>query len=295
MGIIIILLIVIILLITYLFVIKKDLKRIKKEIIIIEENNSNNLVHSEIPLKELEELVNQINILMREEQEKSIEIEKKNLELKRMITNISHDLRTPLTSALGYVNILLSSKKHYKDDEQELKKIEERLKKLEELINSFFDLSKHILQNKKIEFEEINLISVLEESIANNYDRFNNENRKIIFNIKERKIKILSNKIILERVFDNLIVNSFKHSKSDLYIEVDNSKKLKINFSNELSNKDLNIEHIFDEFYTLDISRTSGNTGLGLAIAKQFIESLNGNIYAIKDKNLLNIVIVLER
>lgn len=295
MGIIIILLIVIILLITYLFVIKKDLKRIKKEIIIIEENNSNNLVHSEIPLKELEELVNQINILMREEQEKSIEMETKNLELKRMITNISHDLRTPLTSALGYVNILLSSKKHHRDDEQELKIIEERLKKLEELINSFFDLSKHILQNKKTEFEEINLISVLEESIANNYDRFNNESRSIVFNSSENKIKILSNKIILGRVFDNLIINSFKHSVSDLYIKVDNSKKIKITFSNELSNHELDIEHIFDEFYTFDMSRTSGNTGLGLAIAKQFIESLNGNIYATKDKNLLNIVIEFER
>lgn len=294
MGIIIILLIVIILLIAYLFVIKKDLKRIKKEIIIIDENNSNNLIHSEIPLKELEDLVNQINILMREEQEKSIEIEIKNLELKRMITNISHDLRTPLTSALGYVNILLSSKKHHKDN-QELKIIEERLKKLEELINSFFDLSKHILQNKEFEFEEINLISALEESIANNYDRFNNESRSIIFNSNESKIKILSNKIILERVFDNLIINSFKHSVSDLHVKVDNSKKLKITFSNELSNSELDIEHIFDEFYTFDISRTSGNTGLGLAIAKQFIESLNGNIYATKDRHFLNIVIELER
>lgn len=135
---IIILVIIIILLITYLFLIKRDLKRISKSIKKIKKEESNNLIHDEISVYELNELISVINNLLSESKNEKIDYEIKNKELKKMVTNISHDLRTPLTSSLGYVDMLLSSKDITKN-EKTLKIIEERLKKLESLINSFLN------------------------------------------------------------------------------------------------------------------------------------------------------------
>ncbi len=289
---IIILVIIIILLITYLFLIKRDLKRISKSIKKIKKEESNNLIHDEISVYELNELISVINNLLSESKNEKIDYEIKNKELKKMVTNISHDLRTPLTSSLGYVDMLLSSKDITKN-EKTLKIIEERLKKLESLINSFFELSTITLQDKSIRKEEINLIAILESSMANYYDDYIKENREIIFENKIKKIKLESNKQMLIRVFDNLIGNAFKHSKGNLLIKITQNEKIKIEFINDLLDDNLDIIHIFEEFYTIDIARTKGNTGLGLAIAKEFIEKLDGKIYAKKIENKLDIVIEL--
>ena len=92
---------------------------------------------------------------------------------------------------------------------------------------------------------------------------------------------------MLERIFDNLIRNAYKHSISNLDISVKIKDEIEITFINNLTYKNLDTDKIFDEFYTVDISRTKGNTGLGLAIAKEFAEQLNGQISASKNQNKL--------
>lgn len=97
---------------------------------------------------------------------------------------------------------------------------------------------------------------------------------------------------MLERIFDNLIRNAYKHSNNDLDINLYIDKNIVISFSNELLDNNLDVEKIFDEFYTVDISRTKGNTGLGLAIVKEFVEQLNGKIIAENIENKLIITIL---
>ncbi len=288
---IIVLIVIIFLLITYLFFIKRDLKRITKSIVDTKQDDSNKLIHSEMSLKEISNLIKEINILIKECNNGKISYNKKNKHLRKMITNISHDLRTPLTSALGYIDIILNSDLSELEKEKDLKIIEERLKRLEELINSFFEFSLTISNNKEIELQNINIISILEECIAHYYEDYKNADRKIIFENTKLKYQIKSNKDMLTRIFDNLINNAFKHSKGDLKIKIDYQNHLKITFSNIIIDPNLDIDHLFDEFYTTDISRTKGGTGLGLAIAKEFAEFLGGQIYATRSKNNLNIIL----
>lgn len=292
--IIIILIVIIVILIGYLFLLKKELKRIKKRIQTIKKENSNNFIHSEMSMKELNDLINEINLLMKELKEKEISYEKKNTALKKMMTNISHDLRTPLTSALGYIDIIINSNLSEEEKSKELKVIRERLKRLEELINSFFEFSKIVSSNNKIDLEKVNLIALLEENIAHFYEDFTNYHRKIIFNNNISKVNILTNREMLMRVFENLVGNAFKHGKGDLEVKIEIKKNIIVTYTNELLDENLDINHIFDEFYTVDISRTKGNTGLGLAIAKEFIENLDGKIFAKKEKKKLSIVIELK-
>lgn len=140
---------------------------------------------------------------------------------------------------------------------------------------------------KYIKIEEVNLIAILEKSISNHYKDFSTQNRVINFKTNKQKIIIKSNEIMLERIFDNLIRNAYKHSISNLDISVKIKDAVEITFINNLTYKNLDTDKIFDEFYTVDISRTKGNTGLGLAIAKEFAEQLNGQISASKNQNKL--------
>lgn len=292
--IIIILIIVIIILLTYLFLYHNEVKHISKEIDNIKDLDSNTLIHSKYNLKNINNLIYKINNLLTESKNIKIDYGNKNKSLMKMMTNISHDLRTPLTSALGYIDIILKSDLSEEEKKKDLITIEKRLRRLEELISSFFEFSKIISTNKRPALEKINLTSILEESVIVFYDDYKKNNREILLDCNQRKIIINSNKMLLTRIFENLIGNAYKHSNSDLNIKVEIENKVKIIFSNELLDNDVDIDRIFDEFYTVDISRTKEGTGLGLAIAKEFTKQLNGNIYAEKHNNQLKIIIELQ-
>lgn len=281
------LLTIIFLLIIYLFLLKRELKRITLEIRNQKDIITNQLLHSELDCKETKTLIGEINSVLRASKEEKIQIERDKNSLNKMMMNISHDLRTPLTSALGYVDILLLNQKK---KEKELEIIKERLKRLEHLIDSFFEFSKIISNSKNPKLERVNIVSILEESILHYYGDYEQENRKIILD-SVRKCEIVSNEEMLFRIFDNLIGNAYKHSKDNLKIKLVVEKEISITFANEIESPDLDIHHIFDEFYTVDISRTKGNTGLGLAIVKEFTERLQGKIKAYKRKNRLFITL----
>ena len=287
-----ILVIIILFLVCYLFFMKMELRRIKKELDLVLLRKTNGLVHTEFTSKEIHDLVECINIHLTEIKSKESKLERKNANFVKMIRNISHDLRTPLTSSLGYVSLMLESDMTEQEKIRNLKIVEERLKRLSELIDSFFEFSKILSNNQMIELDEINLVAVMEKAISNHYEDFSKDNRIIDFKTNKRKIKIKSNEVMLVRVFDNLIRNAYKHSNGNLDIEINqNNDKVKIKFINDLLYNDLDVDRIFDEFYTVDISRTKGNTGLGLAIAKEFVEQLKGKIKADKKNNKLIITI----
>ncbi len=282
---------IIISLLVYLNLLNNELKSVSKQIDDLMNIDSNHLIYSKYNLKNVAPIIIKINHLMKESKNIELNYNNKNKSLMKMMTNISHDLRTPLTSALGYIDMILYSNISKEEQIKELKIIEERLKRLEELIHSFFEFSKIISNNKSPELEKINLTTILENSIMNYYEDYKNDNRQILLNYTQNKIILYSNKEMLVRIFDNLIGNAYKHSTSNLEINICVDDTIKITFINSLDYNDLDIYKMFDEFHTIDISRTKGNTGLGLAIAKEFTESLGGKIYADKKKGLLKIIV----
>lgn len=284
---IVVLVVIIFILVLYLFLFKREIKRINNELERILKFDSNELLHSELSNKELHKLLLMVNKAINYTRIKELDLERKNKSLKKEITNITHDLRTPLTSSLGYIDLLLNSDLSKEDKQKELKIIKNRLLRLEELINSFFEFSMIRTNDKNIDIKQVNIIAIIEECISRYYDDFNQKERKIVFNNTIKQCNIFANDDILKRIIDNLISNSLKHSNSDLVVSFSNKKGVLLTFENDITENNLDIDHIFDEFYTSDISRTKGNTGLGLAIAKEFTELLGGNISAKKKNNRL--------
>lgn len=257
---------------------RREINNITLQLNEVKDINTNLLVHSKTGTAD--QLINEINSLLRKIRDIRADYSRKSHELEQMMTNISHDLRTPLTSAMGYINLIQNADLSETEKSRELDIVGRRLVRLEELINSFFELSQIVSSGKEPKKTEINLISVLEESIVHYYDDYCNQGRLIDLECEYRKLMFFSNQNMLMRIFDNLISNALKHGNGDLKINVKSTENLQITFTNEYSSADMDIEHIFDEFYTTDISRTKGNTGLGLAISKQFTELLGGNIKA---------------
>lgn len=288
--IIVVLVILIAFILCYVFLEKAEIKRLKKELDFIMSNDTNRILHTEFNSKELKEFVSAVNMYLSEIQKRKTEIEHKNNNLMVMMRNISHDLRTPLTSAAGYTDLILNSDLTEDEKISEMKIVKARLKRMTELVDSFFEFSKILTTNKEIELETVNLIGILEECIGNFYEDYKKENREVDFITSNNKISISTNRTMLSRIFENLISNALKYGSGNLTIEVisENADAIRISFTNRIIDKDLDTGRIFDDFYTTDISRTKGSTGLGLAIAKEFTEQLNGNIEAhIEDDKLV--------
>lgn len=291
---IVVLVFVILMLISYLFMQKKEIRRLAQSLKTILETDTNHLLHVETSDKDVKALSKEINDLVKYIKTKEVIISQKNEALKKGITNITHDFRTPLTSSLGYIDLVLHDNITKEEKQKDLKIIQARLLRLSELINNFFEYSKTISNKEKQNLTSINVIDLLEERIIFFYEDFHNQNRKIELDKPNEKIMMLSNRNMLSRIFDNLIGNAFKHSNKDLKIQVVQDQTIKIIFRNKIDNYDLDVDRIFDEFYISDISRTKGNTGLGLAIVKDFTELLDGRVVANIKEDILNIEIVFK-
>ncbi|MCH5267946.1 MAG: HAMP domain-containing histidine kinase [Lachnospiraceae bacterium] len=257
---------------------RREIKSISRQLGEIKNKETNALVHSVGSDKVSSDLINEINSLLRIVQSNRIYYEQKKQDLERMMTNISHDLRTPLTSAMGYIQIIQNSNLSEEEKKRELDVIKQRLVRLEELINSFFEFSQIISRGQKPEKEEVNVVAIMEEAIINHFDDYSAGNREIIFECASRKVMLPSHKQMMQRIFDNVISNALKHGRGDLRIVINIGESIKIIFENEMQDTDIDIEHVFDEFYTTDISRTKGNTGLGLAMVKKYTEMLDGTV-----------------
>ena len=207
-------------------------------------------------------------------------------ELKNSITNISHDLRTPLTAISGYLT-LLEKEKDSEIISNYISKIKSKVEVLTKIIEEFFNYSIVTTTNNFV-IEEINLCKVLENTIASFYDELTINKILPTINICNNPVIKKLDKVALSRIFSNIISNAIKYSDGSLNIELNEDGKIVFsNTSSKLSNVDAN--KLFDRFYT--VNTASKSTGLGLSIAKILVEKLNGKIYAKINNNQLIITI----
>lgn len=235
---------------------------------------------------ELEEIKNRMNHLKRES-EKNEKLAKENEEKKdELIVYLAHDIKTPLTSMIGYLSILDEIDDMPKKKQKNYISIAlDKSYRLEDLINELFDVARFNSEKIVLEKEELNLNLMLEQIIDDFYPTLRELNKSIKLNYDE-SICINGDPDKLSRGFNNLIKNAISYSKEESEIVI-NLKKDNNNVIVEVINKGKQISKeklskIFEKFYRLDSARTSktGGSGLGLAIAKDIVELHNGTIIA---------------
>lgn len=216
-----------------------------------------------------------------------------------LIVYLAHDIKTPLTSMIGYLSLLSEIKDM--PQEQRNRYIDIALDKsyrLEDLINELFDVARFNSEKIVLEKEEINLNLMLEQIAADFYPTLKEMNKKINFTSDEKTI-LYADPDKLSRVFNNLIKNAVNYSKENTDIDIsiiNKENQVTVNITNK--GKQIpkeKLDKIFEKFYRLDSSRTSktGGSGLGLAIAKEIVELHGGKIYAESDMKETTFSVIL--
>lgn len=210
-------------------------------------------------------------------------------EMKKAIANISHDLRTPLTSVIGYIQMLKKKNLPKNKVEEYLEIAERRAKSLQILLNQFFELSVIDSPEYKMDMEYVNLNNILVEVITSFYEKFIEKNIEPEIDIIEESLIVIGNGIAIKRVIENLIINIIKHSQGEISIKLKKEENRGIlitkNLALDFKGEDPNM--IFNRFYKGDVSRSNSNTGLGLSIVKGLMDKMDGEIYSeFHDNNL---------
>lgn len=252
-------------------------------------NRANNAIGDEqlpVELKPLGERLREFkqNITMNEQARRYAEQQKNDL-----IVYLAHDLKTPLTSVIGYLSLLEESPEL--SPEQRSKYVGIALEKafrLEQLINEFFEITRLNLQSVPLQRRQTDLSMLLMQMTGEFYPMLESKQMSICCNIAP-DIKIWGDPDKLARVFDNLLKNAVNYGYKGSPIEISAKKDRSFVYVRVRSRSDEipkeKLEHIFDKFVRLDTSRHSetGGAGLGLAIAKQIVELHNGTITAVSN------------
>ena len=251
--------------------------------------DTNTLIDISTGDRSMRSLANAINRELRKLRAQQHRYQQGDMELKNAVTNISHDLRTPLTAICGYLE-LLEDEEMSEAAGRYIEVIRNRAEMLSQLTEELFQYSVIISNQNKGEKEPVVINRVLEESIAAFYTALCQRSITPVVRIPEEKVIRTLDRSALSRVFSNLLNNAVRYSDGDLEITL--SERGEISFSNMASElSEVQVGKLFDRFYTVEAARKS--TGLGLTIARTLMEQMNGIISAEYENGRLTICILL--
>ena len=269
--------------------IQKQLKEISQKLEKIQDTDSDENIMMFTDEQALMELLVQINRLLENQRKMKVDYRRSQISAKKMLSNISHDIKTPMTVILGYLEIMRINGD--KEDEM-LLKVEQKAKRVMELINQFFTLSKLEAGDMELEISRINICEVCRENILDFYELLKQKEFQVEVKIPEEAVFIMGNKEALHRILYNLISNVIRYGldgrylglvlrsvKNDVYIDViDKGKGIEKEFAG----------NVFERLFTMEDSRNrriQGN-GLGLTIAQTLAQQLGGEIVLESEPNV---------
>jgi len=244
------------------------------------------------PNRAAEALMSEVNFLLRERENERVGARRREQALREQIANVSHDLRTPLTSILGYLQLLEDEDLPKAQRREYLGVVEGRARVLQGLIAGFYDLSRLEAGEYPISREKVDLRQVVSQLLAAFYGDL--ESRfDVQVDLPEELPAVWADRSALNRVYANLIRNALEHGSGKLRISArQTANGVETTFTN--GGADLRPEavaHVFDRFFTSDQTRSGRNTGLGLAIVKALTDQMGGMAQARLDGDAFTIVL----
>lgn len=261
---------------------KKAVKESSRELHEISEDlEQNRIVRLPSPHHDMEELLQEINTNLEAIRKTRIRYEEKERTLQKQIENVSHDLRTPLTSILGFLD-LIDENSLSDDDRESLDVVKRKARSLKKMIAQFYDLSRLTAGDYPLQPEKVDIGRKLRESTLDSYQELKKKNLEVQLDIPKKPVFALADEDALERIFGNLLQNAGRYAESMLKVRLlDGKESVTVVMENDTVHLDQSeIEALFERFYTADRSRSEGSTGLGLPIAKHLAEEMGGNLSA---------------
>ena len=261
--------------------IQAKLKEISRKLSDILENDSDEQIMVFTDNKALMELCGQINRLLLDRKKIKSDFIRQEISSKKMLSNISHDIKTPLTVILGHLEIMRLNQA----DNREIRKVEAKAEQVMELINQFFTLAKLEAGDTNLEISKVNISELCRENILGFYDILQGEDFTVEIAIPENDMFIQGEKGAVNRILSNLISNGVRYGSEGKYLGLSLREDEAWAYI-DIMDKGRGIEkefaqNVFERLYTMEDSRNrriQGN-GLGLTIAKNLAGQLGGDIF----------------
>lgn len=265
----------IVILLIKIYFMKKSAREIKEKIAERMSADTNTLIDISSSDRDIRALAESLNVQLQQLRREKLRYQQGDTELKEAVTNISHDLRTPLTAISGYLD-LLEKEKTSDTVRKYITQIVNRTDAMKQLTEELFRYS-IVASVREMNLETVCLNSILEESIASYYGAIVQHGITPNVEISNARVERTLDKSALMRIFGNIISNTLKYSDGDLFVKL--TENGVITFSNTAKNLNaVTVGRLFDRFYTVETAKNS--TGLGLSIAKLFTEQMGGTIKA---------------
>ncbi|WP_099351526.1 sensor histidine kinase [Fredinandcohnia onubensis] len=270
-------------LLLYIYFLKRELRKLKHEIKDLPTRTGfGGRLSLDFREKTLMDVIDEWNQLIDTFEEKNLQAKQMEENVKLSIAGLSHDLRTPLTSIKGYVELL-----HTTTDETKrahyLKIIEQSVKRLIDMTDQFYDLARIETNQREIELSSIILSNLVEEIFLSFYEQLEEKNIELQFPEHINDRQIIADKLMLIRVIQNIVQNILRYAKSKAIISYRNEGNYLIfSVKNDVKpDSKVAVEKVFTRFYTEVTSRTNTEaSGLGLYLSKKLVEKMNGKMEA---------------
>ena len=275
--------VIIVILVTYHITYRRQVERLCRQVEFINNNKTEMRLTTDIGTVELKNLVRQIEILNDRLKETERTYSKQDAALRETITDLSHDIRTPLTSLDGYFQLLASENITPDKREYYLGIIKNRIESLNGMLDELFTYAKLQDAGFAIELSELDVTALTADILMSFYDDISGRGEEPMVDLPEEQITILGNKEAYTRVVQNVIKNALVHGKNLKVLLKQDASEVKFICSDELLDKGTLVDtsRIFDRFYKADKARTNAKgSGLGLAITKELVERMGGRISA---------------
>lgn len=272
---------------------QRQVKDICRQLAFLLKHDSNMLISRELDRGGVGELVELLNeFLVKHRKEKKLYLEKEQM-ISDTYTNLSHDIRTPLTSLDGYFQLLQDSQSE-EDQKRYLNIIWERIHSLKDMLEELFMFTKLKNDSYHLELQPCCVNKVLKETVFSYYEDWKAQGIEPEIEITEELLYIQGNEQGLRRVIQNIIKNGLDHGEKSIKIQLLQVKDcVGLKISNRVANpEEIDTSQVFERFYKADAARSKNSTGLGLSIAKELVIRMNGKIEAKVEGDMFGIEIV---
>lgn len=265
---------------------RRQISHMLTELCILEQEETNLLLTSAVKIGKTQEVISSINRILEKSRSRQEKIAGENRSYRESITSISHDIRTPLTSAKGYMQMLRNENVTEEKRRSYAQIVERRLDDLAGLLDQLFLYARIEAGEERLLMEDVNAANLFAETISLFYEDFLERDCEPEIFMEAGPCHIRADRQALGRIIENLIKNALVHGtgacRMSLKRETDEwQEKVVICIANETKTIEAaDMERIFDRFYTSDTSRSRKRTGLGLAIVKELTERMGGQARA---------------
>lgn len=280
------------LLIIILILYRRQIRKISRDLTFLKNNRTNLRLTSELPLPEINDLIDSVNDVLDREKENRRETQREEAQLRETVTNLSHDIRTPLTSLDGYFQLLIKS-----ESEEERRKytaiIQSRIASLKDMLEELFTYARLQDAGYEMDLERTDFAGCAFDTTFSFYDEFQNKGIEPEIDFFEGHLFIQGNEEGIRRAIQNLIKNALVHGQTSISLALkEKDGKAVFSCSNDTANpQEIDMPQVFTRFYKADSARTHSSAGLGLSIAKGLVERMGGEICADLEGNVFTVEI----